>query len=59
MADEFFARFAERVAPHADDVAPPMPVAEPESRGGGRYIRWIALAAIAALLAYLALRGFR
>jgi carbon monoxide dehydrogenase subunit G len=59
MADEFFTRFAERVAPPAAAVAPPMPAAEPPPRAGRSYVRYVALAAIALLLIYLSLRGFR
>jgi uncharacterized protein len=59
MADDFFARFAERVAPHADDVAPPMPAPAPMPRPGARYVRYIAIAAILVLLIYLSFRGFR
>jgi carbon monoxide dehydrogenase subunit G len=58
MADDFFARFSERVAPHAG-VEPPAPAAGPVPRVGSRYIRWIAVAAIAALLVYLSMRGLR
>ena len=60
MADDFFARFAERGAPHGDDVAPPMPASGvPATREGKSYVRWIALAAIAVLLIYLSFKGFR
>jgi len=66
MADEFFERFAERVAPSAADVVP----AENEapSAGGGvtpakpvrnPAFRYIALAALAVIIAWLAMRGFR
>jgi len=58
MADEFFARFAERVAPTA-----PEPVsagvatqAEPVRTSS---LRYIALAALAVIIAWLAIRGFR
>lgn len=64
IADDFFARFAERLA------APPAPhviaeEGEVVAVGSGRapgaqpWIRWVSLAAIAALVAYLAYRGFR
>ncbi len=61
LAEDFFARFSERVAPSAAAVAeaPMVPVAAgraPESRA---WIRWVSLAIIAAILAYLALRGTR
>ena len=59
MADDFFDRFAERVAPHGDEAAPPMPATIPAPREGKSYVRWIALAAIAALLVFLSFKGFR
>jgi carbon monoxide dehydrogenase subunit G len=58
MADEFFARFAERVAPaalepvSAEAAAPAAPARNPT-------LRYIALAALAAIIAWLAIRGFR
>ena len=59
MADEFFARFAERVAP----TPPPTPAAEtaaaPGVPAGNRVLRYIALAALAVVIAWLAIRGFR
>ena len=61
LAEDFFARFSERVAPSAAAVAeaPMVPMAAgraPESRA---WIRWVSLAIIAAILAYLAFRGAR
>lgn len=61
LAEDFFARFSEHVAPSAAAVAeaPMVPVAAgraPESRA---WIRWVSLAIIAAILAYLAFRGAR
>jgi hypothetical protein len=63
IADEFFARFSERLAP------PPAPVVEETGEvvqvGAGRapgnraWIRWVSLAIIAAIVAYLAVRGIR
>ena len=60
LADDFFARFAERVAP----TPAPTPVeivaaSAPAQPSGGNYARWIALAVIAAIVAWLATRGFR
>jgi carbon monoxide dehydrogenase subunit G len=58
MADEFFARFAERVAPAAPEpvsaeaAASATPARSPT-------LRYIALAALALIVAWLALRGFR
>ena len=60
MADEFFARFAERVAP-----APAQPAtgiadaAPPAAPAGNRTMRYVALILLAALIAWLAVRGFR
>ena len=56
MADEFFARFAERVAPAAAATAPSEAVAPPAPRGFARYI---ALALLVAIVAWLALKGFK
>ena len=67
MADEFFARFAERVAPStpepvsadaamaagsAENTAPAEAVRNPT-------MRYVALAALAVIIAWLAIRGFR
>ena len=59
MADDFFARFAERVAPPEEATAgPATPVVQtPPARSS--YVRWIALAAIAIILIILAWRGYR
>ncbi len=55
MADEFFARFAERVAPAA-----PEPVsAEAAAPVRNPTLRYIALAVLAVIIAWLAIRGFR
>lgn len=65
MADDFFARFAERVAPPApaetggDESTAIVDAGEAPGGGGGRWIRWIALALIAGLIAWLAARGLR
>jgi len=63
IADDFFTRFAERLAPPAPHVvAEEGVVVEVESGrapGAQPWIRWVSLAAIAALIAYLAYRGFR
>jgi carbon monoxide dehydrogenase subunit G len=63
IADEFFARFSERLSP------PPQPTVaetgEVVQVGAGRapgnraWIRWVSLAIIAAIVAYLAFRGIR
>ncbi|MCC6378720.1 MAG: carbon monoxide dehydrogenase subunit G [Burkholderiales bacterium] len=59
LADDFFARFVERLAPPAAVAAPaPAPVPAPApGAGGARWIRFAALAAIVALIAWLAFRG--
>ena len=60
MADEFFARFAERVAPAA--AKPATATAEavpPPAQAGNRVMRYAALVLLAALIAWLAVRGFR
>ena len=56
LADEFFQRFSERVAPAAPVPVTPEPTAP---RAVSRYPRYIALVALAAILAWLALKGFR
>jgi carbon monoxide dehydrogenase subunit G len=62
LADEFFARFSERLAPTPATVEE---TAEVVAVGAGRapasapWIRWVSLAIIAAIIAYLAVRGFR
>jgi hypothetical protein len=61
MADEFFARFAERVAPAPAAPAAPGPAeaGPPTIQTGNRAMRYVALALLAALIAWLAVRGFR
>ena len=60
MAEDFFARFAARFA-----TVPETPVvteaaaATRAARGGSRWVRYVALAAIVVLLVILATRGFR
>jgi uncharacterized protein len=61
MADDFFARFAERVAPGAPATVAVQPAAEPSPPApstGNPLLRYIALAALALLIVWLALRGF-
>ena len=58
MADEFFARFAERVAPTAPEpVSAEAAAAAAPARNPT--LRYIALAALAVVIAWLAIRGFR
>ncbi|HQU50803.1 MAG TPA: carbon monoxide dehydrogenase subunit G [Casimicrobiaceae bacterium] len=57
LADDFFARLAERLAPAAVVASPaPAPAVSPPA-GGARWIRYAALAAIVALLVWLATKG--
>jgi uncharacterized protein len=62
MADDFFARFAQQLAPVAviPEVAAAAPVttARPPA-DGNRVIRYVAIVAIAVLLAWLAFKGGR
>ena len=70
IADEFFARFSERLAPPAAEEPAPMGTVVAETGevvkvGAGRapgsnsWIRWVSLAIIVAIVAWLAVRGFR
>jgi len=62
MADEFFARFAERVAPvavTAPSASAAAEVAPPAARAGNRAMRYVALVLLAVLVGWLATRGFR
>ena len=59
MADDFFTRFAGRMAPAiAEPAAAPVPSTVPRSEGG-RYVRYLAIAIIAAILVWLAMKGLR
>ena len=59
MADDFFARFAERLAPPPEiAAAPPAPVIGTEP-ARSHLVRYIALAVMAIILIVLAARGFR
>ena len=60
MADDFFARFAQRLAPA--EVVTEAGVAVPSAAqpaGGNRLIRYVAIVAIAVLLVWLAFKGGR
>jgi len=57
MADDFFARFADRVAPPAAVTAVPTSGQVPPAKS--HWIRYVALAAIAIIIIVLALRGFK
>ena len=58
MADEFFARFAERFAPAIPEPAAAEPAASVRPAGNPA-MRYVAIALLAALVAWLAVRGFR
>lgn len=58
MADDFFARFAERVAPATPEPAG-AELASPPVSAGNPTLRYIALAALGVIIAWLAIRGFR
>jgi hypothetical protein len=59
MADDFFARFAERVAPPEEPTAGPAPVPVVTDERGSHWVRYIALAAMAIIIIVLAIRGFK
>jgi carbon monoxide dehydrogenase subunit G len=63
IADEFFTRFSDRVAPPAavpvDETGEIVQVGAGRAPGNQPWIRWVSLAVIAAIVAYLAIRGFR
>jgi uncharacterized protein len=63
MADDFFARFAERVAPAVVEPAAVEPataeIVSLSPSGGNPTFRYVALAALAVIIAWLAIRGFR
>jgi uncharacterized protein len=58
MADDFFARFSERVAPQAVTAAQTAPATGPEP-ARSHWVRYIALTVMAIILIVLAARGFR
>lgn len=59
MADDFFARFAERVAP-AQTAAAVAPTAQgPITPAKSHWIRYVALAAIVVIIVVLAMRGIK
>jgi carbon monoxide dehydrogenase subunit G len=63
LADEFFARFSERVAVPvpavAEETGEVVDVRAGRAPGNQSWIRWVSLAIIAAIIAYLAVRGVR
>ena len=63
IANDFFARFSERLAPPApatiDETGEVVTVAAGRAPASAPWIRWVSLAIIAAIIAYLAVRGFK
>ena len=63
LADEFFARVSERLAPPApavvEETGEVVQVSAGRAPGNQPWIRWVSLAVIAAIIAYLAVRGVR
>jgi uncharacterized protein len=59
MADDFFARFAERVAPPEEPTRGRAPVPVVTEKQSSHWVRYIALAAMAIIIIVLAIRGFR
>ncbi|MCC6869354.1 MAG: carbon monoxide dehydrogenase subunit G [Burkholderiales bacterium] len=68
IADDFFARFSARLAPPAEVVEGGGAIAETgevvevgsgRAPGSSPWIRWVSLAIIAAIIAWLAVRGLR
>src|SRR5438105_12627609 len=59
MADDFFSRFAERVAPPEEPTAGPAPLAVVAEKPSSHWVRYVALAAIAIIVIVLAVRGFK
>ena len=63
IADEFFARFSERVGRPApaivEETGEVVGVGAGRAPGSRPWIRWVSLAIIAAIVAYLAVRGIR
>lgn len=59
IADDFFARLAERLGPPPAGAAEAAAEAtlEPETAGSGRWVRYAAIAVIVALILWLATRG--
>ena len=59
IADDFFARLAERLGPPPAEAAEAAAEAalEPETAGSGRWVRYAAIAVIVALILWLATRG--
>ena len=63
LSEEFFGRFCERLAPPApaliEETGEIVKVEAGRAPASAPWIRWVSLAAIAAIVAYLAVKGFR
>jgi carbon monoxide dehydrogenase subunit G len=63
IADDFFARFSERLAPGIVPIVPEegvvVEVASGRAPGNRRWVRYVSIAVILAIIAYLAARGMR
>jgi len=59
FADDFFARFTEAVAVKVGAAAVIVAAPVPKGLGATRWVRWVALAAIAGIVAYLYSRGVK
>jgi uncharacterized protein len=57
LADDFFARFAERLTPQPPGVPAPGSESVRRADGAARWVRYAAIAAIVAILAWLAVKG--
>jgi carbon monoxide dehydrogenase subunit G len=62
LADDFFARFSERVAPKpvvVEETGEVVQVGAGRAPGSSPWIRWLSIVIIVAIIVYLAVRGFR
>ena len=60
LAEDFFTRFVERVAPPVAEVATPVPAATSKIEGGAnRWVRVLAIGIMVAILIYLYTKGVR
>ena len=62
IADDFFARFSARLAPAVPIVTEEgivVELASGQAPGSQRWVRYVSIAVILAIVVYLALRGFR
>src|SRR5262249_52379175 len=59
LADDFFARFSERVAPTPVETGEMVTVEAGRAPASKSWIRYVSIALILAIVVYLALRGFR